>query len=61
MQIRWSFISVLLILFLCSFGSDSDPYDMRRKPYIDGVPYDMRRKHYGTTLMNGEGGKLNNE
>ena len=48
-------------VFLCSSDSDSDPYDMRCKPYIDGVPDDMRRKHYGTTLMNGEEGSWNNE
>ena len=62
-EIRGRFSCVLLYnsVFLCSFGNDSDPYDMRRKPYIDGEPYDMRRKHYGTTLMNGEEGALNND
>ena len=37
-EIRGRFSCVLLYnsVFLCSFGSDSDPYDMRRKPYIDG-------------------------
>ena len=49
-EIRGRFSCVLLYnsVFLCSFGSDSDPYD-------------MRSKHYGTTPMTGEDGKLNNE